>query len=74
MTDVEGREVVTFITHEYAENEWVEYKHNFHLDTIFTEFKNVTGGENAVSHRFRDALYMWNMQDLKQNKTPKGAL
>lgn len=48
MTDVEGREFVTFITHEYA--------------------------ENAVSHRFRDALYMWNMQDLKQNKTPKGAL
>lgn len=90
------------------------------LDTIFTEFKNVTGGENAVSHRFRDALhqgdnvylkidsditvkrvkqilagvlkeknstgivfcyitrldvlYTWNMQDLKQNKAPKGAL
>ena len=90
------------------------------FDTEFTEFKNVTGGENAVSHRFRDALhqgrnvylkidsdirvkrikqiisgvlkeknavgkvycyitrlnvlYTWNMQDLKQNKAPDGAL
>lgn len=26
------------------------------LDGIFTEFKNITGGENAVSHRFREAL------------------
>ena len=90
------------------------------FDAEFTEFKVVTGGENAVSHRFRDALhqgknvylkidstitvkrikqilagvlkdkdnkgkvycyitrieklYNWNMQDLKQNKAPKGAL
>ena len=27
------------------------------LDAQFTEFKVVTGGENAVSHRFRDALH-----------------
>lgn len=27
------------------------------LDAEFTEFKNVVGGENAVSHRFRDALH-----------------
>lgn len=90
------------------------------FDAGFTEFKSVTGGENAVSHRFRDALhqgqnvylkidsnitvkrikqilagvlkekenngkvycyvtrlnalYTWNMQDLKQNKAPDGAL
>lgn len=90
------------------------------LNAEFTEFKNVTGGENAVSHRFRDALhqghnvylkidsdltvkrikqilsgvlkekendgkiycyitrldvlYIWSMQDLKQNKAPSGAL
>lgn len=90
------------------------------FDAEFTEFKVVTGGENAVSHRFRDALhqgknvylkidstitvkrikqilagvlkdkdnkgkvycyitrieklYTWNMQDLKQNKAPEGAL
>lgn len=90
------------------------------LDAEFTEFKSVSGGENAVSHRFRDALhqgqnvylkidsnitvkrikqiiagvlkekentgkvycyitrldtfYQWNMQDLKHNKAPKGAL
>ncbi|MDE5615094.1 MAG: hypothetical protein K2I74_10690 [Treponemataceae bacterium] len=89
------------------------------FDAEFTEFKNVTGGENAISHRFRDALhqgrnvylkidsgatvrrirqilagvlkkkdnvgkvycyvtrvdamYTWNMQDLKQNKAPNGA-
>lgn len=90
------------------------------FDTEFTEFKNITGGENAISHRFREALhqgqnvylkidssitvkrikqilsgvlkektnagkvycyvsrldvlYSWNMQDLKQNKAPDGAL
>ena len=90
------------------------------LDAEYTEFKNVTGNENSVSHRFREALhqgrnvylkidsnikvkrikqiiagvlkekdndgkiycyitrldemYIWNMQDLKQNKAPKGAL
>lgn len=27
------------------------------MDRVFTEFKNVTGGENAVSHRFRGALH-----------------
>lgn len=27
------------------------------MDGILTEFKAVTGGENAVSHRFRDALH-----------------
>ncbi len=27
------------------------------LDGAFTEFKNITGGENAVSHRFREALH-----------------
>ena len=27
------------------------------LDAEFTEFKSVSGGENAVSHRFRDALH-----------------
>ena len=27
------------------------------LDTEYTEFKNVTGNENSVSHRFREALY-----------------
>lgn len=27
------------------------------LDGMLTEFKNVTGGENAVSHRFREALH-----------------
>ncbi|MBR0032500.1 MAG: hypothetical protein IJP61_09460 [Treponema sp.] len=27
------------------------------FDAEFTEFKAVTGGENAVSHRFRDALH-----------------
>ena len=26
------------------------------MDGFLTEFKNVTGGENAISHRFRDAL------------------
>lgn len=90
------------------------------FDAEFTEFKNITGGENAISHRFREALhqgqnvylkidssitvkrikqilsgvlkekdnsgkvycyvarleflYTWNMQDLKQNKAPEGAL
>lgn len=27
------------------------------MDGFLTEFKNVTGGENAISHRFRDALH-----------------
>lgn len=27
------------------------------MDGLLTEFKNVTGGENAVSHRFREALH-----------------
>ena len=27
------------------------------MDGVLTEFKAVTGGENAVSHRFRDALH-----------------
>lgn len=90
------------------------------FDAEFTEFKNVTGEENAISHRFREALhqgqnvylkidstvtirrikqilsgvlkekdntgkvycyvsrldvfYSWNMQNLKQNKAPNGAL
>lgn len=90
------------------------------LDSEYTEFKNVTGNENSVSHRFREALhqgrnvylkidssitvkrikqilagvlkvknnngkvycyitrldvmYTWDMQVLKQNKAPKGAL
>lgn len=30
MTDIELKEFLTFITQEYPENEWVEYKHNFH--------------------------------------------
>ncbi len=27
------------------------------MDGFLTEFKNITGGENAISHRFRDALH-----------------
>lgn len=27
------------------------------MDGFLTEFKNVTGGENAISHRFREALH-----------------
>lgn len=27
------------------------------MDGFLTEFKNVSGGENAVSHRFREALH-----------------
>ena len=30
MTDIELRNFLTFITQEYPENEWIEYKHNFH--------------------------------------------
>ncbi|MBR4824151.1 MAG: putative DNA binding domain-containing protein [Spirochaetaceae bacterium] len=30
MTDIELRDFVAFITQEYSENEWGEYKHNFH--------------------------------------------
>lgn len=35
------------------------------MDGITTEFKNVTGGENAISHRFRDALHQGNNVYLK---------
>ncbi|MDE7390983.1 MAG: hypothetical protein K2M90_00755 [Treponemataceae bacterium] len=31
----------------------------------FTEFKHVTGGENAISHRFRDALHQGRSVYLK---------
>ncbi|MBQ7158523.1 MAG: hypothetical protein IJS09_03720 [Treponema sp.] len=27
------------------------------MDGILTEFKTVVGGENAISHRFRDGLH-----------------
>ena len=30
MTDIELKEFLKFITQEYSENEWIEYKHNFH--------------------------------------------
>ena len=30
MTDIELRDLLTFLTQEFSENEWVEYKHNFH--------------------------------------------
>lgn len=107
---------IVFLLPEYS----IQKSPDTLLDAEYTEFKNVTGNENAVSHRFRealhqgrnvylkidstitvkrikqiiagvlkdknnegklycyitrlDALYIWNMQDLKQNKAPEGAL
>ena len=35
------------------------------MDGILTEFKAITGGENAISHRFREALHQGNNIYLK---------
>lgn len=63
MTDVEAREFVTFITHEYAENEWVEYKHNFHT-------KEEIAKENVEKSEIFDLLDTQLYFDLMQIPYP----
>ena len=58
MTDIELRDLLTFLTQEFSENEWVEYKLNFHSKEEIGERISALSNSACLNNKAFAYLYL----------------